>query len=119
MISNQTAMLPAGDSGTIVIPIANPEDRDLNGASAFYALAERANASEKFRKSTESGTAILEEVDGVWTITVSITPADTKNLKPTTYYHEAAIVDAEGAVSTVMRGNFVLTPTLVARALQT
>lgn len=45
--------------------------------------------------------------------TVTLKTADTENLDPGTYYHEAEVVDAAGNKSTVAVGAMTLHPTLL------
>jgi hypothetical protein len=48
---------------------------------------------------------------------IRILPADTETApKPSTYYHEAEVVDADGHIATVTVGPYVLKPTIVRNA---
>lgn len=118
MISNQTVTLPAGDTVTIELSISAPEGVEFEGATVFYAVSQKDSTPKLFTKTNGSGLDVEADAEGGGLLVkIYLTHLDTKDLRPTKYYHEATVVGGDGAVTTVMRGNLVLTPTLIARQL--
>jgi hypothetical protein len=110
---NQNVALLAGDSLDIVLPVKTLAGADvpLAGATVRWWLGRSrwsVGADIFVKKSIGQGIAI----DGA-TATVSLAPADTDTLPAGTYYHEAEVIFADGSVSTVTTGSFILDSTIV------
>jgi hypothetical protein len=113
----------AGDTLTITIgPVVdeNGAPVDLNGASARWWMGKSVSATGAdvyLKKAIGAGLVINRIETDSWELVVSILPADTdqvaSGIKAGTYYHEAEVVDADGNVSTVTIGKYVLKPTLI------
>lgn len=65
-------------------------------------------------KDIEFGT-VLHNGSTYWTLTIYLDPSDTKDEVPDSYYHEAEITKANGAIETVVHGRFVLQNDFVRR----
>lgn len=113
-----------GDSRTITIPVLDEDGAavSLAGASARWWMAADADATEAadiyIQKSTSAGITItgpatVDGVASVYSLVITLAPADTKNLAPGARYHEAEITDASGAVATITTGTFTLVRDLV------
>lgn len=110
---NQTITVPAGDSRRIVIPVKDADggDAKLSGATIKWWMAPSAYASGDevlLKKQTGAGITVAGS-----TATVAVVPADTDTITPGTYYHETEVAFADGNVSTVSRGPFVIEPTII------
>jgi len=71
----------------------------------------------KLSKSVSSEAAIVKtDIDGISIdgnkFTVTVKPADNKELKPGMYYHEARVTDSEGNTKPVAYGPVVMIDTL-------
>jgi hypothetical protein len=124
--TSQTIELIAGNNAVVTIPVLNPAGLavDLVGASATWkmgVLHGGVNPTIGITKSTSDPTQMLIVDSGardanaaiIYALKIYLRRADTLTLKPSkNYYHEADIVDAAGATSTVTTGTFILDPTL-------
>ncbi len=117
MISNQNIIMPAGDTMTIELPISPGEGVDLNGATVWYAIAGKESTPKLVTKTNGQGIEVESQEDGGLLARISLAHGDTKDLRPTKYYHEATVVGGDGAITTVMRGYLTLQPTLIARQI--
>lgn len=120
-MTKQNFSIPAGDTREIEIAIASSdpdEELDLIGATAAWHMSKnyRSNAALIERRSADANIA-LANVDGVWILSFKINAADTKDLFPADYYHDAVIVDAQGNVSTVTVGSVTIVGDYTARNL--
>lgn len=88
----------SGDSKVLEIEIGDDDgvSVDVTGANITYAIADRA-----IRVTKQTGGQGVT-IDGSL-VTVTLSPADTAGLAGV-YSHEMEIVDMEGNVSTVLRG---------------
>lgn len=112
-----------GDSRTITIPVldVNGAAVALPGATARWWMGKNARATGDnvyVQKSTSDGIAItgpatVGGVANVYSLSITLDPEDTEDLKPGSWYHEAEVVDASGNVSTVTIGTFILKRDLV------
>ena len=80
---------------------------NLAGASVRWKLSKRASSEAVIVKTDGSGIS----VDGN-KFTVTVEPADNKELKPGTYYHEARVTDSEDNTKPVAYGPVVVIDTL-------
>jgi hypothetical protein len=96
--------LTAGDSKTIRVDTGD----DLSGTSVDYAVADERGGSEQFRKQSGGfGITITDEANGIFEIYLD--PSDTDALRGG-YWHEAEYEDADGDVTTVFSGQFIVRP---------
>jgi hypothetical protein len=124
--TNQSIELYAGNTAVVTIPILTPGGLAVNllGGSAVWKMGSLhggVNPDVKISKST-SDSAQMQIVDSgvrdsgnaiIYALKIYLSRADTLSIKPSkNYYHEATVVDAGGATSTVTVGTFSLDPTL-------
>ena len=83
---------------------------DLTGASIRWQMAKHPESAALVTKSNNQGIAVTDEAGGAFEI--ELASADTEALVGK-YYHEGEIVDAGGAVSTVLSGNVTIVSTLI------
>jgi hypothetical protein len=119
-VENQRIELWQGNSHSIAIPISGA-GVDLTGATARWSLFKGAysGAERLLRKSNlpeEGGGIVVAQVGGVWTLQISLQPADTEDIPasaPPHWYHEAEVTEANGAVSTTTTGPAIVKPTRI------
>ena len=124
--TNQKITHWVGDTAIITIPVKDKAGEwvDLTGAFGRWWMGKTVKATGDniyIEKSTESfgGMELVNPSGGdEWDIVITLDPIDTEGLKAGTFYHEAEIVDADGNISTVMTGPFVLNPTLIPDILE-
>ena len=91
----QNDILWAGDNRTYVITVHDQQGQaiDLTGATAFWRLAKSAKAAaDLVSKASATGGIVLDEVGGTWRLSVFLDHADTVNIPPGEYYHEARVI---------------------------
>lgn len=122
-MSDALIAVKAGDDASLIFTVKYPDGTapNLSGGRARWwmgpAVSSR-GAAVLLRKDTISlGGVALALGGGFWTVTLTLTPADTKALAAKTYWHEVEVEDAGGKVSTVYSSPFQITPTLIASAL--
>jgi hypothetical protein len=114
---NQDVTHWVGDTATIRIPVLDAAGAsvDLTGASARWWMGKNVAATGDdvyVKKSSGAGLAIEISTEGS-TVVITLDPGDTDGKKSGTFYHECEVVDADGNVSTVTIGKFILKPTLI------
>jgi hypothetical protein len=110
-----------GNSLTIEIRVADKNGLpiDVTPVTAKWCVARSAQAKangDLFVEKTNApagGITIDPHTDGFDYLTVTLRPADTEDLVPGNYYHEAEIVDESGNVFTVCLGKFRLQPAVL------
>jgi hypothetical protein len=104
----------AGDTLSLRIPIANPDGSrpNLAGASGKWWLTPKSSSAPAEALLKKEGIA-LQNAATTPTLVVSLSPADTRDIPPGVYYHEAEITDADGNISTVMTGRFTIQPAVI------
>lgn len=114
---NQDVTHWVGDTATIRIPVLDKDGGavDLTGASARWWMGKNVSATgDDVYVKKASGTGLSIEVSTAGSaIVVTLAPVDTEGKKSGTFYHECEVVDADGNVSTVTTGKFILKPTLI------
>jgi hypothetical protein len=116
--TNQTITLWRGDDLVITIPVRDKSEAfvNLSGAGARWWMGKTANAKGSnifLQKSVGSGIEITNPGSGQeWDLVITITKADTENLRVGTFYHEAEITIG-GRDATVCTGPFILNQTLI------
>lgn len=110
-MTGQTVTLWAGDSLTLAFAVVDADGTavDLTGGSARWWLGKNNKATDA------NGGVYVKKTGSISTSTVEVTilPADTKDLKPGTLYHECEVIDASGNVATIAVGSFILQPAIV------
>lgn len=115
---DQTITHWAGDTATIRIPVVDGEGQpvDLTGASARWWVAKSVNATAAadiyVKKASGAGLSIEISTAGS-AVVITLAPGDTEGKAAGTFYHECEVVDANGNISTVTIGKFILKPTLI------
>lgn len=118
---NQDVTVWQSDSFAIAVPVKTEAGAnvDLTGATAEWwvsdALASgqpRTDGTRHIRKFSGSGLSITS-ASGLFTVRITLAPADTASMKPGTYYHELEVVDVAGNHSTVAVGKFIVRQTII------
>jgi hypothetical protein len=112
---NQTISIPAGDSRKIEIRVKDSAGVDvpLTGATVRWWAGKSVQSTGvdvHIQKTSDSGGGIT--LSGA-TATVTVESAETAAITPGTGYHEAEVAFADGTVSTVSSGEFIIRPTLI------
>lgn len=100
----------AGDSRLIPVTVTNTAGtaKNLTGATVEWAMYLMNSATPSATKESGDGIEFVAASDG--TLEIALDPADTENLRPHTYYHEAKVTDSSGNISTVLTGFITLNP---------
>jgi hypothetical protein len=110
-----------GNSVTIEIRAADKSGNpiDVTDTQAKWCMARSAQAKlagdifvEK-DNSPSGGIVVAPQTDGFEYLVVTLNPADTENVAPGNYYHEAEIIDGAGNVFTIAVGKFRLQPAVL------
>lgn len=109
---NQNFEMFCGDTHELPVTVRDSSGalKDITGAAVAWALAKSVKCDPEFTKATGSGIALTDPSNGLFTVTLN--PADTLNLCPGDYYHEAEVTDSSGRVVTVMTGRVRLLPSI-------
>lgn len=115
--TGQTVEMTRGDSHTITIPVRDGDGNaiDLTGATARWWMGKSVTATGTnilIQKATGGSGITITSDSGLFTLNITISPADTEELRAGDWYHEAEVILA-GAVSTVTTGTFTLNADLV------
>lgn len=115
---NQDITLYKGDTLKITIPVRDAASAivNLGGAGVTWWMGKNVSATGAdvyIKKSLGSGASLTSDTSGLYTITVDVDPEDSQNLSAGTFYHEAAVIDADGNIGRVALGKFILKPTLI------
>ena|ERR1700740_113866 len=112
--------VPRGDDMDLTIPIQYEDGSNVNLSGALVrwwmadSVADTEAAALLKKDNLSLGGLDLDEDSGLWTATVHLLHAETKNLSPRTYYHEV-YVELGPSHKTVASGNLKITQTLIAR----
>src|SRR5215203_5565647 len=118
---DQTVRMWCGDSQALTITVRDADggNVDLSGATARWWMGKSATATGTgiyLQKATGGSGITITSNAGLYTLNITIAPADTEDLKPGDWYHEAEVIDSGGNVSTVTVGTFTLERDLVRTA---
>lgn len=98
--------LTAGDSKTIDVTV----DVDLSGTTVRYAVSDgRAGPTEVGPKTSGGAGVKITSTGASSTFEVYLDPADSQGLLGG-YWHEAEFEDADGDVTTIFAGDFIVRP---------
>lgn len=95
---NQNITLKAGDTVNIIIPVKDSSGNPVSFTNpvAIWSVGNFVNSHIVLLKSTantlDTGTTI-SLTNNFWTFNISLYNADTQNILPGTYYHQARIID--------------------------
>jgi hypothetical protein len=108
----------AGDTLIITIPVLDGSGANVNlaGAGASWWMGKNATATGTdvyIKKSLGQGMTLTDNTAGLYTLAITLAPQDTENLTAGTFYHEAAVIDANGDIARISLGKFILKPTLI------
>lgn len=107
-----------GDTRIITIPVLDGDAAHVNleGAGVSWWMGKNVNATGAdvyIKKILGGGITLTHDTSGLYKITVTLAPGDTSSLTAGTFYHEAAVIDADGNIARVTIGKFILKPTLI------
>jgi hypothetical protein len=111
-----------GNSLTIEIQVQadkNGQPIDLSDVHARWCFARSAQAKaagDIFVEKTNDaggGITIAPQTDGYDWMFVTLNPADTGDVTPGSYYHEAEVIDGSGNIFTIAVGKFKLQPAVL------
>jgi hypothetical protein len=97
----------------------NGQPIDVSDCDAKWCFARSAQAKVagdifvQKDNSPSGGIMIEPQTDGFDYLVVTLNPADTENIAPGNYYHEAEITDAGGHIFTIAVGKFKLQPAVL------
>jgi hypothetical protein len=115
--TNQNLTVYAGNDVTINIPVLDDSGNkvDLSGATVRWWMGKSVTATGTsiFLEKISPATITIDIATDVDTAVIALHRADTKTIKPGTYYHECEVVDSSGNVTTVTTGQFILKPVLI------
>lgn len=117
-VKSQNGSIPAGDDKTLIFKIKNAAELNVATLQGDWSL---------FTGATQGATPILQKtstgenapvtfamLDGVLSMLVKLTTADTVGLTPGSYYHEARVTDAgEELRQTISCGTIEIERTLI------
>lgn len=111
----QNVTLPQGDTLTILFNVSNPDGSatNLTGATIRWWLGEAPPTGVAYSKKDNGATGGVSLTGTAGQFAVSVLEADTLNLPPKTYYHEAEVRLTDGTVATVASGQFTVSATLI------
>jgi hypothetical protein len=111
---NQDFEMFRGDDATLVISVKNADGspKNLTGSTAIRWAMSRSPSDDValISKTLGSGVSYIDQIGGVFQ--VQIAAADTEDLSPRSYYHEAEVTDASNRKSTVLIGTVAIKPSL-------
>ena len=107
-----------GDTRIITIPVLDGAGNhvDLTGAGVSWWMGKNVTATGAdvyIKKILGAGITLTHDTSGLFTITITVAPSDTASLTAGTFYHEAAVIDADGNIARISLGKFILKPTLI------
>lgn len=113
---NQTVEMTAGDTHTVRFICTKPDGSPVNltGGLAVMAVARNLHMLEADAVLVKSGPVDTVIVNGqtYWRANFPLVPADTVDLEPRAYMHQAEVRMSDGRVYTVAQGPFILGPSL-------
>jgi hypothetical protein len=111
---NQNFEMWQGDTKEVFIRVYDPEDNyyDITGAQVKWKMKMQVfNGPEPtLVKETGNGITIPDPLRGL--IRIQIDPEDTEAMPAGYYYHEAQLIEADGAVSVITVGRVTLNPSV-------
>ena len=118
---NQNLSMVRGDTRTIRIRVTDKAGAPINlsGATARWWMGTSADRTKPVhvRKATGGqGLTIETEAEGgvtYYALVIVLAPADTAEVPPGTWFHEAEVTDASNNVGTVTQGSFTLRADLI------
>jgi hypothetical protein len=104
----------AGDSLELTFDVDQPDGtaKDLTGATVSWAVASRPGDTPALDDGDAGVTLTISDAAN-GEVTVTVDAGATSDLSGL-YYHELEVEDASGAVDTVARGEFTVTPDVIA-----
>lgn len=106
----QNVEIYAGDTANIQVTVfdsdSNGARKNIAGSVISWVLFDPDATGVMLTKTTADAITITDGLNGLFTI--ALVPADTEQLTPGSYRHEAEITDASGNVSTAMTGDFII-----------
>lgn len=90
-----------GDADELAITVTDEDGDpvDLLNTTVTWAIARNAHTDALIEKDTDGDVTIVDAAAGE--LNVDIEPADTRDLRPRTYYHEVELRDQDGDPTTV------------------
>lgn len=115
---SQDITLYKGDTLKITVPVRDASSAvvNLSGAGVTWWMGKNVSSTGTdvyIKKSLGSGVSLTSDTAGLYTITVDVDPTDSQSLSAGTFYHEVAVIDADGNIGRVAIGKFMLKPTLI------
>lgn len=104
-MTNQNVTIWAGDTVNLNVVVGDGAGglKDISGATIAWLLYDENAGASVLTKSTGSGITITSGAGGAFT--VALAAADTEDVTPGAYYHEAEVTDTLGNISTVFIGS--------------
>jgi len=111
--TSQNLDMTAGDTMVLAVSVADGESAvDLsNVATIAWVLKRGPHGPALLAKSIDAGIEIIDAVAGQ--IEITFEPADTAAFASGPYFHGVVLIDAGGAVSTVMTGIITISPKVI------
>ena len=104
----QDTTIYAGDTANLSVTVYDTDNggyKNIANSTIAWVLFDPDGSGVLLTKTTGDIT-ITDGLNGRFTVPLS--PADTVNIAPGVYRHEAEITDSSGTVSTVLTGDFVI-----------
>lgn len=107
----QDVTIYAGDTVNIRVTtydgdVTGTARKDIANSSIAWVVYDPDADGVILTKATADAITITDGLNGLFII--SLIPADTEDVPPATYRHEAEITDSSGNVSTVLTGDFIV-----------
>jgi hypothetical protein len=105
----QNITIYAGDTADINVTVYAGETttrKNIANSTINWVVFDPDSTGVILTKTTGDAITITDGLNGLFTI--SLVPADTEDIPPATYRHEAEITDSSGNVSTVTVGDFIV-----------
>lgn len=106
----QDIVIYAGDTVNINVTVFDSDSNGLRkniaGSVISWVLFDPDDTGVMLTKTTADAITITDGLNG--RLVIPLVPADTEQLTPGSYRHEAEVTDASGNVSTAMTGDFII-----------
>lgn len=107
----QNIVIYAGDTANITVTVLDGDNvsgarKNIAGGVIGWVVFDPDDTGVLLTKTTADAITITDGPNGLFTI--ALIPADTEQLMPGVYRHEAEVTDTSGNVSTAMTGDFII-----------
>lgn len=105
----QDVTIYAGDTANLSVTVYDTDAggyKNIANSTIAWVVFDPDSTGVLLAKTTADAITITDELNGLFAIL--LVPADTEDVSPGVYRHEAEITDASGNVSTALTGDFTI-----------